>query len=124
MITKIDFEKGKVFKLKKEKVLNNVGTQEKYTYTFSKTKTLEIYKSIVSTIPRWKGVVVVYGKNVRVEPLCCVYSDYNLRKKFTKSMCNSSDGETKDRFHWMLGLLMSGQYKELTVCTSGSCRIN
>lgn len=124
MITKIDFEKGKVFRLKKEKILNSENTEKKYSYTFSESQTLDIYKSIVSSLPKWKGVVVVYGKNERVQPVSCVYSDYNLREKFSNGLCNSSNGEIVDRFHWMLELLMSGQYKELTVCTSGSWQIN
>jgi len=124
MITKIDFEKGKVFRLKKEKILNGENTEKKYSYTFSESQTLAIYKSIVSSLPKWKGLVVVYGKNERVQPVSCVYSDNNLREKFSNGLCNSSNGQIVDRFHWMLELLMSGQYKELTVCASGSWQIN
>jgi hypothetical protein len=55
MITKIDFEKGKVFRLKKEKILNGKNLLEKYSYTFSKSKAHEVYQSIVSSIPMRKG---------------------------------------------------------------------
>jgi hypothetical protein len=113
---KVDFKQGLSFKLQKEKVVVSTDPEIKYSYIYSRTKTLSVYKDILSSLPLWKGAVIIYGHNSDLlKPIDCTYSEYNLKETFSKKLKKSTEGEDVSRFLWMEDLLLKGNYKELII---------
>ena len=118
---KIDFKQAKSFKLQKEKQIVQTNPEIKYAYIYSRIKTIAIYKNILSSMPVWKGAVIIYGQNGDIlKPIDCTYSQYNLKETFSKNLKKSAEGNDVSRFLWMEELLLKGNYKELLIITTQS----
>ena len=116
---KIDFKQAKSFKLQKEKQIVQTNPEIKYAYIYSRIKTIAIYKNILSSMPVWKGTVIIYGQNGDIlKPIDCTYSQYNLKETFSKNLKKSAEGNDVSRFLWMEELLLKGNYKELLIFTT------
>ena len=117
----IDSNKGLNFNLVKEKILTPETLKKQTSFVYSKLKTRNIYKDLLSSIPRWKGAVIIYGETAdKLTPIDCIYSENNLREKFSTGTKSTSDGQKLDRFSWMENLLLSGQFKTLKIFTTTS----
>lgn len=115
----IDFTKGLTFQLQKEKVLIPKNDRLISSLVYSQLKTQKSYKEILSSLPKWNGAVVIYGKLGEAFTLIDVtLSQYSLQEKFAFTHKNSASGQMIDRFSWMEELLLSNQYKQLRIFTT------
>lgn len=116
---KIDFTKGFIFHLQKEKVLIPKNNRLVSSFSYSQVKTKTSYKEILSLIPKWNGAVVIYGQvGESITPVDFTCSEYNLQEKFSTTQKKSVSGQVIDRFSWMEELLLSNQYKQLRIFTT------
>lgn len=135
---RIDSNKSFTFSLKKERKLIPAATKDpanpdstkdlpepekpkkKYFYEYSPEKTKKTYKEFLLQIPKWKGAVIIYGINENeTKHIDCIYSNYNLRETFSKSV-RTIENEKTNRFSWMEWLLLTQQYKDLKIYTASS----
>lgn len=115
----IDSQKSMDFSLVKERVPNPETDGKDYAFVYSKARTRSIYSVILSSLPRWKGAVIIYGENdTLLKPVDCIWSENNLREHFREGLKTTARGDKVSRFAWMEELLLSGQFKKLKVFTT------
>ena len=116
---KIDNNNALKLNLQKEKVLILNDSVQKYTYIYDRIATFKMYKEILSSLPKWKGAVVLYGQSGdQTKLIDCMHSDNSLKESFAKSFKKSSAGEMVDRYSWLENLLLSKQFSEIKFFTS------
>jgi|GEM_PF-3352729 len=117
---KINYDNGLIFTLKKEKKYNSTTTGKQYSYVYSERKTKMLFNEIMTSIPKWRGSVNIYGETLdQKRPVDCVCSSNNLREEFSKNLKKSTVSEGKvDRFRWLVELLSRKEFNKLKICTT------
>ncbi len=112
---KISQDKSMEFTLRKSRFYLPAAEKQTYRYQYDESRTRRLYIEICRQIPRYKGAVVIYGsKDHHKILLDCIQSQSNLRERFSNSTL-SIGNQPMSRFAWMVSLLQSGIYDNLTI---------
>jgi len=114
-LIKISQDKSMEFMLKKSRIYLPSAEKLSYRYHYDESRTRSHLIEICKQIPRYKGAVVVYGnKQNKMILLDCIQSQTNLREIFLSSTIRKKD-QLMNRFAWMVSLLQSKIYDNITV---------
>ena len=105
-----------VFSLKLKQDWTDHDPSKHYSMVYCFERTKNHFNKIVSTLPRESGKVLIFGETKQNLKLLGTFSrSSNLRCDFRNHSETRKDGNTKDHFSWMVGLLQNEGLKRLRI---------
>ncbi|HOX77009.1 MAG TPA: hypothetical protein PLW31_03130 [Bacteroidales bacterium] len=105
-----------IFTLKTEKVTPALKPEKHYSIIYSPIKTKIHFNEIVSSIPKEKGMVAIFGEKDQTLKLLKTFTRQNdLRNQFRNSLEKMHDGSMTTHFDWMVDRLKTSGFKRLRI---------